>query len=161
MSSGLNFLPCLDKAIAYAGDKSCPERGSDSGVIAVWDLGVGQISHELRGHTQAVNDVAFEKSGKTLLSCGRDKQVCCWNASSGELLHTFSAGQAAVQRLRPSFSGEHVLMGSTAIRLMRREGWKRLGKVPGHAGKVSCLSLSPDDKLCASAADDRHVSRGH
>ena len=75
--------------------------GSDSGVIAVWDLAVGQISHELRGHTQAIHDLQYEQNGKTLLSCSRDKQVCCWNASSGELLHTFSAGQAPIQRLAP------------------------------------------------------------
>ena len=40
--------------------------GSDSGVIAVWDLAVGQISHELRGHTQAIHDLQYEQNGKTL-----------------------------------------------------------------------------------------------
>ena len=93
--------------------------GSDSGVVVIWDLAVGQISHELRGHTQRVNDVAFERGGKTLLSCSRDKQVCCWSAATGELLHTFAAGQAAVQRLAPTFSASHVLLGGTAIRLVR------------------------------------------
>lgn len=132
--------------------------GSDSGLIAVWDLAVGQISHELRGHTQQVNDVAFERSGRTLLTCSNDRQVCVWNTSSGELLHNFATGQAAVQRLLPSSSGEHVLLGGTIIRVMKRDTWKRLGKVPGHASKVACLCFSPDDKLAASAADDRHVS---
>ena len=72
--------------------------GADSGVVVVWDLALGQIVHELNGHTQRVNDVAFggADSGKTLLSCGDDRKVCCWDAASGELLHSWSSGQTAV-----------------------------------------------------------------
>ena len=133
--------------------------GTDSGLVVIWDLAVGRVSHELRGHTQRVLDVAFEAGGSTLLSCSRDRQVCCWRVASGELLHTFDAGQAAVHRLAPTASGSHVLLGSTALRLVRRDAWKRAGRAPGHASRISCLCLSPDDKLAASAAaDDRHVS---
>ena len=34
-----------------------------------------------------------------LLSSARDRQVCCWRVSSGELLQTHAAGQTAVERL--------------------------------------------------------------
>ena len=133
--------------------------GTDSGVVVVWDLALGRIVHELRGHTQHVLDVAFEADGDTLLSSARDRQVCCWRVASGELLHTFAAGQAPAQRLAPTASGEHILLGSTALRLLKRKTWKSAGKVPGHASRVSCLCLAPDDRLAASAAeDDRHVS---
>jgi WD40 repeat protein len=133
--------------------------GTDSGLVVVWNLAVGRIAHELRGHTQRVLDVAYEAGGETLLTCGRDRQVCCWRVASGELLHTFAAGQAPVHRLAPTASAEFVLLGSTALRLMRRDTWKRAGKAPGHASRVACLSLSSDDRLAASAAaDDRHVT---
>ena len=76
--------------------------GTDSGAVIVWDLALGRVAHELRGHTQRVLDVAFEAGGKTMLSTGRDRQVCVWRVSSGELLHTFATGQAAVHRLAPT-----------------------------------------------------------
>ena len=79
------------------GPPRCLALGTDSGLVVIWDLAVGRVSHELRGHTQRVLDVAFEAGGSTLLSCSRDRQVCCWRVASGELLHTFDAGQAAVQ----------------------------------------------------------------
>ena len=133
--------------------------GTDSGLVVIWDLALGRVSHELRAHTQHVLDVAFEAGGGTLLSTSKDRQVCCHRVATGELVHTFSAGQAAVHRLSPTGAGEHVLLGASALRLVRRDTWKRAGKAPGHASRVSCLCLSADDRLAASAAaDDRHVS---
>ena len=116
--------------------------GSDAGLVVIWDLSLGQIAHELRGHTQHVTDVAFEKEGHILLSTGRDKQVCCWNATSGELVHTFAAGQAAVERVVPTASGNHVLLGSTTIRLVRRDGWKRRGRCRARQPRLVPLRLA-------------------
>lgn len=132
--------------------------GSDSGVVVVWDLALGRIVHELSGHTQSVHAVAFEGSGRTLLSCGSDRQILTWSLDRGEILHSFATGTAAVNRMVPTSAAEHLLLGSTGIRLVRRDTWKRLGKVPGHAGKVTCLCLSPDDRLAASSGNDRHLS---
>ena len=46
----------------------------------------------------------------------------------GELLHTYAAGQAPVQRLAPTSSGEHLLLGTTSLRLLKRKTWKGAGK---------------------------------
>ena len=132
--------------------------GADSGAVILWDLQLGRIVKELRGHTQAVTDVAFESTGQSLFSCALDRQVLVWSLPGGQLLHTYAAGQAAVQRLLPTSSGEHLLLASSALRLVRRDTWKRAGKVPGHASRVTCLCMSPDSQLAASSASDRHVS---
>ena len=132
--------------------------GSDSGVVVVWELAQARILHELRGHTQRVTDLAYEAGGRKLLSCGRDRQVLCWSVSDGQLLHSFAAGQAAVERLVVTSASEHVLLASSAIRVLRRDTWKKLTKLPGHAGRVTCLSVSSDHELAASSANDRHVS---
>jgi hypothetical protein len=132
--------------------------GADSGAVILWDLQLGRIVKELRGHTQAVTDVAFESTGQSLFSCALDRQVLVWSLPGGQLLHTYASGQAAVQRLLPTSSGEHLLLASSALRLVRRDTWKRAGKVPGHASRVTCLCMSPDSQLAASSASDRHVS---
>ena len=95
--------------------------GSDSGAVVLWDLQLGRIVQELRGHTQAVNDVVFDPTGQSLLTCARDRQVLVWSLPGGELLQTYAAGQAAVQRMLPTPSGEHVLLASSALRLVRRD----------------------------------------
>ena len=53
--------------------------------------------HELAAHTRRVHHVAFAPAGDVLVTCGDDRQVCSWATGSGELLHTLSAGKAAVK----------------------------------------------------------------
>ena len=132
--------------------------GTDSGLVVVWDLALGRVVHELHGHTQHVNDVTFDVDGHSLLSCAQDRTIMCWGIPGGELRHTQPAGQAAVQRLLCTSTSEYVIVASNAIRLLRRDTWKRAGKVPGHAGRITCLCMSPDNRLVASSANDRHVS---
>ena len=131
--------------------------GTDGGAVLLWDAARGELAHELRGHTQAVLDVAFD-GADTLYSSGADKQVCCWSVSSGSLVHTFKAGKAAVHRLCLAPDGLHAALGGSAIRLVRREGWKRLARLPGHAEPVQCLSFSPDGRYLLSSSGDRHLT---
>ena len=134
--------------------------GSDAGLIVVWDVQLGEVVHELEAHSQAVNDVLFDSDG-TLLSCGEDRLVKSWSCESGKQLDTFKAGKAAVHRLALSADNTHVLLAGTTIRLMRREGWKRLQRLPGHAEPVSCLCFAPNEQFALSSADNRHLSLWH
>eukprot|EP00966_Prymnesium_polylepis_P123915 2865587-Prymnesium_polylepis.1 len=83
--------------------------GSDSGVVVVWDIARGEIVHELRGHTQAVHDVAFSDSpsGPQLLTTSEDRLVCRWDLRSGEQVVSHKTGKAAVHRLALAASGSH------------------------------------------------------
>ena len=47
------------------------------------------------------------------------------------------------------------------IRLMRREGWKRLQRLPGNAEPVSCLCFAPHEQFALWSADERHLSLWH
>ncbi len=111
--------------------------GSDTGLVVVWDVQRGEVVHELEAHTQRVNHVLFGSG--VLLSCGDDRLVKSWSCESGELIETFKAGKAAVHRLALSADDAHVLLAGTTIRLMRREGWKRLQRLPG----ALAVNLSP------------------
>lgn len=134
--------------------------GSDSGLVVVWDVQRGEVVHELEAHSQAVHDVVFD-SGGALLSCGEDRLIKSWSCESGEQLDVLKAGKAAVHRLALSADGTHVLLAGTTIRLMKREGWKRLQRLPGHAEPVSCLSFAPNEQFALSSADSRHLSLWH
>jgi len=134
--------------------------GSDSGLVVVWDVQRGEVVHELEAHSLAVHDVVFD-SGGALLSCGDDRLIKSWSCESGEQLDVLKAGKAAVHRLALSSDDTHMLLAGSTIRLMQREGWKRLQRIPGHAEPVSCLCFAPNEPFALSSADDRHLSLWH
>ena len=105
--------------------------GADTGVVVVWDIARGEIVHELRGHTQAVHDVLFRDSasGLQLLTTGEDRLVVCWNMSNGDQVGSHKTGKAAVHRLALTSSSSHVMLGSSMLKLVTADEWKRVGYV--------------------------------
>ncbi|KAJ7481865.1 hypothetical protein FB451DRAFT_138220 [Mycena latifolia] len=62
--------------------------GSDDSLIRIWDCRKsGQaVLHELKGHTGAIDSVAFSHDGRRLVSCSRhDSAIRIWNVKGGQL----------------------------------------------------------------------------
>ncbi|KAL3910803.1 MAG: hypothetical protein SGPRY_008922, partial [Prymnesium sp.] len=146
--------------------------GSDAGVAVVWDVARGEIVHELRGHTQTINDVSFcsSASGPQLITASEDRQICCWDLKSGSQLATHKTGKTAVSRLAVTSSASHVMLGSSMLKLVTCSTWKRVGymlglwklQIPPESGKKKkskkstalqvVLSTTPD--CCVRVARD-------
>jgi WD40 repeat protein len=45
----------------------------------------GELTAELRGHTETVNDLVFSLDNSHLYSCGSDMKIIEWNADAGQL----------------------------------------------------------------------------
>lgn len=61
--------------------------GGAGDIVSLWDAGSGGILRRF-DHGGRVNDVAFDRSGKFLLTSGGPKTIQVWNADSGELIST-------------------------------------------------------------------------
>ena len=48
---------------------------SEDATIKVWDFETGDYERTLKGHTDCVQDVAFDTSGKLLASCAADMSI--------------------------------------------------------------------------------------
>jgi WD40 repeat protein len=64
-----------------------------SNVPKTWDAHTGELRHRLSGHTQPVLDIAFDHSGKYLVTAGEDRDVLIWDVSTGKWItrRTFSS----------------------------------------------------------------------
>ena len=55
---------------------------SEDASVKVWDFETGDYERTLKGHTDSVQDVAFDPQGKTLASCSADLPASEKSASS-------------------------------------------------------------------------------
>ena len=89
------------------------------------------------------------------LYCRRQRAVCGHLRAEG-----LSIDDRGGQALDVAVGEVHAALGGSAIRLVRREGWKRLARLPGHAEPVQCLSCWPDAACTSCTARHALVGMG-
>jgi WD40 repeat protein len=112
----------------------------------------------LRGHTRAVNQVAFSPDGTRIASAGGDGDatVKLWDSQTGELVRTLSGHKWGVYNLAFSRDGDRLASAGhdhTAVVWDVRTGdaLRTFGGLEIHVGGVA---FSPDGKRLATADGD-------
>lgn len=109
----------------------------------------------LRGHTGAVNAVAFAPDGNRLASGGADGRVRVWHVATNRC-QVFEGHQGPVQSLAFTPNGEQLLSGAEdgTVCLWDADDGKRARSFVGHTAPVNAVAVSPDGQRFASASDD-------
>jgi WD40 repeat protein len=56
--------------------------------LQVWDYETGDFERTLKGHTDSVQDISFDHSGKLLASCSADMTIKLWDFQGFECIRT-------------------------------------------------------------------------
>jgi WD40 repeat protein len=118
--------------------------------VMLWDVKTQQrLEPALKGHTEAVNRVAFDPSGGMLASAGGDGRLRIWDVDRREVLSPFD-----LRYSEPVYAVAFSQDGS--IGLAGADKTVRLNNIPlkGHAAKVISVAFSPDGNTMASAGED-------
>jgi WD40 repeat protein len=136
------------------------------GVIKCLDLLAGKVRVECKGHTDAVNTMAFSPDGRMLASGDCVGAIRLWDTATGKEQTTFTHEPRRAWSLAFSPNGK-MLASSSPSRVILWEvvtgkqravietGGEEINSVGQHAG--SWAVFSPDGRTLAYAADDGPV----
>lgn len=109
----------------------------------VWDYEAGDFERTLKGHTDSVQDVSFDRTGELLASCSADMSIKLWDFRGFECIRTMRGE-----------SGRRQAGRACAHRAL---GLRRPFDVAGHDHNVSSVAIMPDGDHLVSASRDKTI----
>jgi WD40 repeat protein len=88
-----------------------PPDNRPFGEVKVWDAITGKELLDLRGHAEAVHDVAISGDGKRIVSGSYDRTVKVWDAQTGKEALTLQGHWDAVSCVAISADGKRIVSG--------------------------------------------------
>lgn len=72
-------------------------------LFQVWDYETGDFERTLKGHTDSVQDISFDQTGKLLASCSADMTIKLWDFQGFECIRTMHGKKIKLFLLPPLF----------------------------------------------------------
>lgn len=86
---------------------------SEDATLKVWDFETGEYERTLKGHTDSIQDIAFDASGKLLVSCSADMSIKLWDfQQSYECIRTMLGHDHNVSSVHFMPAGDFVVSSS-------------------------------------------------
>src|SRR5262249_14785997 len=137
------------------------------GLVHLWDVDTGRELGPFAGHAGTVATVAFSSDGRFAFSGGDDHTVRVWTIPGGFEQFRFDGHTRPVLGVACARDTRHLLSSSqdTTLRLcalppaLGTTPPGELRRLPSLNSPVERVTVSPDGKVVAAAAQDKAVHR--
>jgi len=143
------------RTVAFSPDDKLLVSAGDDGEVRLWEVSARAARGSLPGDGEAVNDVAFERSGMTLAGAGTGG-VRVWDVRDGRLRRSFASGRRPTYSVAFSRDGRILSAGGAdgTVRLWDAVSGSSRGAVACRRGPVNSLAFDYRGRLaCAGAGD--------
>ncbi|XP_033222303.1 lissencephaly-1 homolog isoform X2 [Belonocnema kinseyi] len=126
----------------------------------VWDFESGEFERTLKGHTDSVQDIAFDATGKLLVSCSSDMSIKLWDFSqSFSCIKTMHGHDHNVASVTFMPQGDFIVSASRdkTIKIWEVATGYCVKTLIGHREWVRMARISPCGELIASCSNDQTV----
>lgn len=134
---------------------------SEDATIKLWDYESGNFERSLKGHTDVVQDLAFDPvQGKLLVSCSADMSIRLWDIQETySCIKTLQGHDHNVSSVAFTPSGDHVVSSSRdrTIKIWEVSTGYCIRTLIGHRDWVRQVRMFHDGSLMASCSNDQSV----
>ncbi|KAG2751533.1 WD40 repeat-like protein [Suillus brevipes Sb2] len=143
-------------ALCWSADGNRVVSGSWDGTARVWDINSGKNILTIKTGRKWMSTMTYSPDSSKLATGGDEENaVKIWDAKTGKRLTTLKHGYT-VTTLAWTSDGKKLISGSYGpIRIFDTATWQQIAILEGHTGFVTAISLSPNNRLLASASYDK------
>jgi WD40 repeat protein len=150
----------LDGRLAFSPVGNLLAAASKDGTVHVWNVQTRASWAVLRGHSDAVHDVAFSPDGRWLASAGagEDSSIRIWDVQTKEQCQVLEGHRHGVLALGFSRDGQLLASGSRdrTVQLWNTATWKPVA-VLKHGTTVYSVAFTPDSTRLATGCADNSI----
>ena len=151
--------PAISVAFNRAGTRVASGYGDNA--VIVWDVATGQMILDLRGHTSAVQGIAFspDPQGARLATASSDGTTRVWDVAPTGVREWLTIADTAgrIRDVTYSADGKYLATSSDdkTAKLWDAATGKRLITFAGHTDILRSVAFSPDGRRLASISEDQ------
>jgi WD40 repeat protein len=120
-------------------------------VVVVYDAATGKEVRTLRGHDDVVWQVAFDRTGGRVITCGQDKLARVWDFTTGDELYQLAGHADWVLTAKVTPDGKTVVTGG-------RDNVMKIWDADSREVLADCKHPSSVTKVCLTADGSRAIT---